>query len=521
MKKRLFLLQAVLLLLTAGSPAQNSATEEVLSTIEINWQLDSLIPCYHFNPADSTSICRERLNVYGYAPDSLPSYSTDIVAQRLTDIGSQIPMDYNEYVQAYINMYTLQRREQVERMLGLAQLYFPIFETELDRQGMPMELKYLPVVESALNPHAKSRVGATGLWQFMLATGKLYDLDVTSYIDERKDPYKATASALRYLKNMHKTYGDWLLVIAAYNCGPGNVNKAIARSGGKRTFWEIRPYLPQETRGYVPAFIAATYVFNYASEHNLFPRYVDFTFQQDTILVQREKISLRHLADVTGTDFYTLKDLNPELKLDIVPYSDKPYVLRVPMRTGQIYATYRDSIRQHLASINADTVRIDYDTNRVSMLTSRNFVPEKDAPNRAISGVSTSNGVLVYHKVRPGDVVGSIAAKYHVSTKQVQSWNNLRGYTIHVGQNLKLYVPEKYASVQGAAPKETATASKESGSANASTAANTGATKYHTVQSGDTLWDIANAYTLSVDQLMALNNLSSNKLEVGQKLRVK
>lgn len=530
MKKRMILLPALLLLLGTGTQAQVSPAEEVALTTEINWQLDSLLPCFRHQPSDSNDLKRERLNVYGYAPDSLPSYSTDIVAQRLKGLGSLMSMDYNEHVQAYINMYTLTRREQVERMLGLAELYFPIFDAELDRMGMPMELRYLPVVESALNPHARSRVGATGLWQFMLPTGKMYGLDVSSYIDERKDPYKATAAACRYLNNMYKTYGDWLLVIAAYNCGPGNVNKALARNGGKGNFWDIRPYLPQETRGYVPAFIAATYVFNFHAEHNIFPRYVDFTFQQDTLLVVREKISLWEFAQATGTDFYTLKDLNPELKLDIVPYSDEPYVLRVPMRTGQVYAAYRDSIQAAMARINADTVRYVYDTNRVSKLTSRAFEQENNsgvAESRP-SGTSTAQGVLVYHKVRSGDVVGKLATKYHVSAKQIQSWNGLRGYTIKAGQKLKIYVPERYANVEKtAAPEKTATASVAAPAPAAKTteavtasASNQGSAKYHTVQSGDTLWDIANSYTVSVEKLMALNNLSNNRLEVGQKLRV-
>ena len=516
--KKAILLPALFLVLGSFTQAQVVSTDNVYNLHEINWQLDSLMPCYHFRPVDSADLSRAKLNIHGYAPDSLPAYSTDIVAQRLKDIGSLIDLEYNEHVQAYINMYTITRRDQVERMLGLAELYFPIFEEELDRQDMPMEIKYLAVVESALNPHARSKVGATGLWQFMLPTGKMYGLDVTSHIDERRDPFKATEASFRYLKTMHKTYKDWLLVIAAYNCGPGNVNKAIARSGGKRTFWEIRPFLPQETRGYVPAFIAATYIFNYAAEHNLFPRHVDFTFQQDTLLIARQELSLHHLAAVTGTDFYLLKDLNPELKLDIVPYSAEPYILRVPMRTGQFYAAYRDSINLRLAMVDPDTVRIAYDTNAISKLTSRAFEQEdKKAPIIA-SGTSTQNGVLVYHKVRSGDVVGSLAAKYHVSTKQIQSWNGLHGYNIKVGQQLKVYVPERYANVTPTKAEPTAVATKEVSAV--VTNQNASAPKFHVVQNGDTLWDIANSYALSVDRLKELNSLTTNRLEVGQKLRV-
>jgi membrane-bound lytic murein transglycosylase D len=512
--KKLFLLPALILLISAVLQAQG-VDSDIYSSYEINWQLDSLIPCYHFKPSDSNLVSRKHLNKFGYAADSMPAYSTDVVAQRLKDIGSKIPMDYNDAVQAYINMYTIRRREQVERMLGLAELYFPIFEEELDRQGMPMELKYLSVVESALNPHARSRVGATGLWQFMLPTGKMYGLDVTTHIDERKDPFKATEAAFRYLRNMYITYQDWLLVIAAYNCGPGNVNKAIARSGGKRNFWEISPYLPQETRGYVPAFIAATYVFTYAGHHNLFPRHVDFTFQQDTLLIHRQELNLHHFAAVTGTDFYTLKDLNPELKLDMVPYSGDPYVLRVPMRTGQIYAAYRDSIQAQLATIAADSMRFAYDTNHVSKLTGQPFVQEDSKPTYPSSGTTTQNGVLVYYKVKSGDAVGKIAAKYHVSPSQIQSWNRLKGYRIQAGQQLKIYVPERYASAYKKEPAKSVATTSETPKNNDSDS------KYHVVQSGDTLWDIASSYAVSVEQLKELNSLTSTKLEVGQRIRVR
>ncbi|HHG85653.1 MAG TPA: LysM peptidoglycan-binding domain-containing protein [Bacteroidetes bacterium] len=481
------------------------------SLAEINWQLDSLLPCYHFKARDTSFAAREQLNIYAFSPDSVPAYSPEIVAQRLKDLGSPISMDYNSYVQAYINLYAVRRREQVERMLGLKEVYFPIFEEELDRQGVPIELKYLPVVESALNPHAVSRVGATGLWQFMHATGRMYKLQVTSYVDHRRDPYRSTEAAVRYLKNMYKTYGDWLLVIAAYNCGPGNVNKAIARSGGKRTFWEIRDKLPRETRGYVPAFIAATYVFNYAAEYNLYPKHVDFSFQQDTVQILRSKVSLKHLADMTNTDFYTLKDLNPELKLDIVPYSGKPYVLRVPMRTGQHMAVFRDSIHLAIAKLDADAAKATYSANRVSPLTNRPYEKPSARPTYAKGGKGAAGSSLVYHKVRSGEVVGTIAARYHVRARDIQSWNRLRGYRIKVGQRLKIYAPKRYASSNSHKKKSTTSSP---------TARIAG--KYHVVRPGDTLWDIANAYDgLTVNKIKSLNGLRNNALQVGQQLKIK
>lgn len=514
----------VLFLILAFAPihwifAQNSNVD-LSSAYEINWQLDSLIPCYHFKTVEYAKYSRDKMNIYNYPLDSLPAVSSDTIVQRLKDIGSPLPLDYNEDVQAYINMYILQRREQVARMLGLGHIYFPIFEEELDREGLPMELKYLPVVESALNPHARSRVGATGLWQFMLPTGKMYGLDVTSFVDERRDPYKATNAAIRYLKNMYKTYGDWLLVVAAYNCGPGNVNKAIARSGGKRTFWEIKENLPRETRGYVPALIAATYVFNYATEHNIFPKMVDFSFAQDTIHITRQLLSLKYLADATGTDMFTLKDLNPELKLDFVPYSASPYALRVPMATAQIFAAHRDSIMGVIAQLHPDSAKVVYSDAKVSPLTNR---PYEQVASESYTYASNDKN-LIYHKVRSGEVVGKIATRYHVRASDIAKWNNLRNYAIRPGQKLKIYTKGQPATVtKTSAPTVAATQEdpKEKLSNTASDVAQNANARYHVVKNGDTLWDIANSYQgLTVEKLKSLNDLENNRLKVGMKLRV-
>lgn len=535
--KKLFMLFMLATAPVIGLFAQHVATVPVTSTNEILWQLDSLIPAYHHEPVNVAKYSRDSLNLRNFAVDSLPAYSSDIVAQRLREIGSPLALDYNEDVQAFINLYTLQRRGQVERMLGLAHVYLPIFEEELDRAGMPMELKYLPVVESALNPHARSRVGATGLWQFMLATGKLYGLEVTSYVDERRDPYKSTAAAVRYLGNMYKTYGDWLLVVAAYNCGPGNVNKAIARSGGKRNFWEIQEFLPRETRSYVPALIAATYVFSYPEEHNLFPRMIDFSFAQDTIHLTRQMMSLKHFADITHTDFYLLKDLNPELKTDFIPYSPEPYVLRVPMKTGQMFATFRDSIMQLATKLNLDSAKVVYTDAKLSPLTNKPYEAElSEHPTYATNGSNATTGTdgkkIVYHKVRRGEVVGSIAAKYHVSAKDLAKWNGLRNYGIQAGQNLKIYVkgtpssgttPVKVIAEPEpviAAKVEPAKADPAPEPKNIESQTDVAA-RYHVVKYGDTLWQIANAYNgLTVEKLKTLNSLNGNSLAIGQKLRV-
>lgn len=394
-----------------------------------------------------------------------------------------------------------------------------------------------------MNPHARSRVGATGLWQFMLGTGKLYDLQVTSYVDERRDPFKSTEAAVRYLKNMYATYHDWLLVVAAYNCGPGNVNKAIAKSGGKRSFWEIQEFLPRETRSYVPALIAATYVFNYATEHNLFPKMVDFTFAQDTVHITRQLISLKQLAEMTNTDFWILKDLNPELKSDIVPYTADPYVLRVPMKTGQLFATFRDSIMAMASRMVIDSVKVVYSDQRISPLTNKPYENENPGNTTyASKNVVTEGKRVVYHKVRRGEAVSSIAAKYHVSTRDLAKWNGLRNYAIRAGQSLKIYV--KSSSAPTASVKETVPSAAVANSGSdtgeqASSTEETGSpankeesitakksmadvgTRYHVVKQGDTLWQIASTYDgLTVEKLKSLNALNSNSIMIGQKLRI-
>ncbi len=507
--KNLIAVLAVVLFAMASVKAQDNDSAQVYTLEAINWQLDGLIPCYKHQSFPEDKYNRDLLNVYGFAKDSVPVYNPEILGERLKEMGTIIPMEYNSYVHAFINLYTQKRRGQVERMLGLSEIYFPIFEAELDRQGMPIELKHLPIVESALNPHARSRVGATGLWQFMLATGKIYGLDVTSYIDERKDPFKATEAAVRYLKNMYKTYGDWLLVIAAYNCGPGNVNKAIARSGGKRTFWEIRENLPKETRGYVPAFIAATYVFNYSAEHNLFPRKVDFTFDQDTLQVTRNKFNLKHLAQVTETDFYLLKDLNPELQRDIVPYSHKPYTLRIPMATGQKIAANRDTVFTRIAQLDPDMVNQVYADGKISPLTNKAYVSSDR------KGASNSNSTidknLIYHKVRSGETVSQIAGRYHVSWKSIQRWNGLRGYNIKPGQRLKIYSSSKPNISSNSTTVASTTKSK---------VVNNGSPRYYTVRSGDTLWGIAQSQGTTVTSIKSMNGMNGSRLEIGQKLRV-
>ncbi len=261
----------------------------------------------------SPQVSQGDLNIYGFDLEDIPIYADSVYAYRLSLLESEIPLDYNEYVRPYIDLYTIRRRKLSSKILAWSNYYFPQFEQALDREKMPMELKYLAVIESALNPAATSPVGAAGMWQFMAPTGRMYGLKTTASYDERRDVQKSTDAAIKYLRNSYRIYGDWLLVIASYNCGPGNVNKAIRKAGGVKNFWAIQQYLPKETRGYVPAFIAATYMMNYASEHNLYPsEEVEVYGLTDTIQVNNS-ISLPQVAALSGISIETLKQLNPFL----------------------------------------------------------------------------------------------------------------------------------------------------------------------------------------------------------------
>ena len=472
--------------------------------------LDSFLVDYNYDFPDLQTNDRRR----GKPPRPQPKpqgnvyASPGVIAQRLQEIPAVIPMDYNTYVQRYIDVYTKEKREQVRRMLGLQETYFPIFEAELDKARMPMELKYLPIVESALNPHARSRVGATGLWQFMYYTARDYRLEINSYVDERKDPFASTKAAARYLQLAYNEFGDWLLAIAAYNCGEGNVRKAIRRSGGKKTFWEIRRYLPRETRGYVPAFIAATYVFHYHADHNLYPVDVDFSYYQDTLHLRKIDITLEEIARMARTDVEELINLNPHLKLGRIPYSSEPFVLRVTPEISDYFASNEASIRTRYGKKRNSTpvYTANYQVNRPS-----------PAPRKAYP--KPPGTVTVYYTVRTGDVVGTIAEKYEVSQRDIGRWNNLYRYRIKVGQKLKIYTKKEVAERNARATTQLASASTPK-----ITIQGPQKGEFYRVKRGDTLWEIARRYTSgNVDQLLALNSglSASTSLRIGQSIRVR
>jgi membrane-bound lytic murein transglycosylase D len=336
-----------------------------------------------------------------------------IIKVQMQALNDRTPMDFifTKDVGNFINLYAQRKRSLTEKAMGLGDLYFPIFEEMLDRYEIPLELKYLPIVESGMNPNARSRVGATGLWQFMYLTGKSYGLYVDSYIDERRDPYLETEAACRYLKFLYTIYDDWSLALAAYNAGPGNVNKAIRRSGGKRTYWEVRPYLPRETRSYVPAFIAVNYVMAYPEDYDLVkkPVKIEYTYT-DTIHVN-QRVVYEYLEAYTGVDKSMLSFLNPMYRRQLVPANaENTYAIVLPKERIPVFIINSDSIFTKSAVVN----------------------PELEAPTE-------KNQEVVYYKVRSGDVLGKIAQRYGVSVRDIQEWNNLRGTRINVGQRLTIY----------------------------------------------------------------------------------
>lgn len=347
-----------------------------------------------------------------------PFFSDSVYIDRLGRIPAVMEMPYNEIVRKFIDMYTGRLRNNVSFMLSACNFYMPIFEEALDAYGLPLELKYLPIIESALNPSARSRAGASGLWQFMLATGKMYGLESNSLVDERYDPIKATWAAARYLKDLYDIYQDWNLVIAAYNCGPGTINKAIRRAGGKNDYWEIYNFLPKETRGYVPAFIAANYVMTYYCKHNICPMETNIPNATDTIQVTKN-LHFEQLADICGANLEELKSLNPQYKKNIIPGESKPQTLRLPLNHISKFIDNQDTIYSH----RADEL----------------FKNRRTVPISAARLTTAGSGKLTYHKIRNGETLGAIARRYGVTVKQLQSWNGLRNTNIAAGKRLKIY----------------------------------------------------------------------------------
>ena len=345
-----------------------------------------------------------------------PIVSDSVYMDRLSRIPSIMELPYNEAVKKSIEAYTVRLRNKVAFMLGAANFYMPIFEEALDAYDLPLELKYLPIIESALNPTALSRRRASGLWQFILSTGKIYGLENNSLVDERRDPIKASWAAARYLKDLYNIYKDWSLVLAAYNCGPGNVNKAIRRANGATDYWTLYYYLPRETRGYVPAFIAANYVMNYYCEHGICPLESELPVHTDTIQISKD-LNLNQVAAVCNISIEQLRSLNPQYKKDIIPGSNKPYALRLPENQIGTFIELQDSVFAYKAD---------------QYIGKRKTVAIKDG-----NGTSNSKGAT-YHRIRNGDTLGGIALRYNTTVSKLRQLNGIKGNNIRAGKTLRV-----------------------------------------------------------------------------------
>lgn len=415
--------------------------------------------------------------------------SDEVYMERIRRMNSFITLPYNDIVRNYIILYSEKMPTRMSNILGLCKYYMPIFEETLNRYDMPEELKAMAIIESALNPLAVSRVGAKGMWQFMYSTAKMYGLHIDSFVDERMDPVKSADAAARYMQDAYEIFGDWNLAIASYNCGAGNVNKAIRRSGGSRAFWDIYPYLPRETRGYVPAFVGALYAMTYYKEHGIKPEAVQMPVHVDTFKIDKQ-VHLRQVADLTGAPIDELKNLNPQYRHEIIPGNDREYILRLPYTYTNTFIDYEDSIPRHKVDVYLNPVTIK---------------KIKDG----------GDGERILYKVKNGDYLGKIASRHRCTVAQIKRWNNLKNNNIRVGQRLVIYRGGKSGS-------SSSTSSTTSSSASASsTSDNSVATTVYVVKSGDVLGKIAERHGCTVAQIKAWNNLSSNNIRVGQKLKVK
>jgi membrane-bound lytic murein transglycosylase D len=384
------------------------------------------------------------------------------------------------------------------RIIGLCEYYMPIFQETFDRYGLPEELKAMAVIESAMNPLAVSRVGAKGMWQFMYQTAKLYGLHIDSFVDERLDPVKSADAAARYLKDAYSIFGDWNLAIASYNCGAGNVNKAIKRSGSRK-FWDLWPFLPRETRGYGPAFVGALYTLNYYKEHGIKPEKMQMPPHVDTFHINK-MLHLKQVSELTGAPLDILKALNPQYKHEIIPGNEREYILRIPYNYTNSFIACEDSLYRHKADVyfNPTTIK-----------------KIKDG----------GDGERIVYKVKNGDYLGRIASKYRVSVAQIKRWNNLKSNNIRVGQRLVIYrggkAPASVSSSSSAAKPSTAKSSTAQQSTSKPVVSSSGNYVIYTVKSGDSFYSIAKNYPgVSAQNIMDYNGIEGSKIRPGMKIKI-
>lgn len=502
-------------LLLAFLPILASAENDTIiirdddSTERIENDLDSLLNNWFIQMSVDRAEMAATDSTIGEFPDS-------VYKDRIARINSMITLPYNSIIRNHIHVYTEKKLDRFRIILGLQDYYFPMIEDIFDSYGLPVELKYMAVIESALNPNAVSRVGATGLWQFMYSTGRMYGLTINSIIDERRDPVRATHAAAKYLKDLYDIYKDWILVIAAYNCGPGNVNKAIRRSGNRKDYWEIYYRLPRETRGYIPQYVAAAYAMNYYHDHNIAPIQIDLPTAIDTIMVSRD-VHLQQIAAVLDMPIEELSGLNPQYRTGLIPGNSKPCSITLPVDRLGDFIDLADTITNYMKDQYLTRV------NLTSLPTHSTYVPPD------VKGKTK----LIY-VVKDGDNLGFISEWYDVGLSDLRYWNNIYRNTIRVGQKLAIYVDparvtryEKVNSMSFAEKQQLEGKSTVAVAPVSSGLAVTGPTdqgyEFYTVRYGDTVWDIAKMYDgITATDIMKLNNISdASKIQVGQKLRIR
>jgi len=466
-------------------------TVNIEDTVKLTLEQDSTLI---FDPdsivVSSAAMDTIEINQTDYQENDLTSDS--VYMQRLSQLPNIIDLPYNETVRRCIELYIDRRREMVKNVLGLESFYFPMIEETLNKYGLPPELKYLTVVESALNPVALSRAGALGLWQFIFSTGRLYGLEMNNLFDDRRDPVKSTDAACRYLKNLYEIFGDWNLAIAAYNCGEGNVNKAIRRAGGQTDYWSIYPYLPKETRTYVPLFIAANYIMNYYGEHQLSPAENSLPLYTDTVTVN-QLMHFDQIADILHIDKETLRALNPQYKRDIIPGNYQPQTITLPAEEVSAFTEKENEIASYRAN--------ELFANGISL---RQEINSRER---------------IVHRVARGETVLSIANRYGVSAKSIRRWNGLRSNRVPAGKRLILHVyGERY---RYSSTKTRASAKRSSSESLAKNTRSQAPTAHYKVQPGDSFYTIAQRFPgYSHTDLMKLNNMTHPALKVGQYILV-
>lgn len=419
----------------------------------------------------------------------------NVLKERLAKMNSFITLPYNENVRNYMILYSEKMPTKMSQILGLCQYYMPIFEETFSKYNLPEELKYMAIIESALNPVAVSRAGAKGMWQFMYRTAISYGLEINSFVDERLDPFKSADAAARYLIDSYNIFGDWNLAISSYNCGAGNINKAIRRNGGSRDFWSVYNYLPKETRGYVPAFVGAMYAIRYSKEYGLNPAPIQMPAQLDTFEI-RKNLHFKQISELVGISVDELRNLNPQYINDIIPGDSKTYVLRIPYNYTNDFIANEDSLYTYKAA--------EY------------LNPQTLASTAKTTSSSSGSGPIIY-KVKKGDSLGKIAARYKVTVSQLKNWNHLRSSTISIGQKIRVY---KGGAPVSSASKATSDAAKAASSVARTSSNDSMDYTVYTVKAGDTLSGIAKAYPgMTAEKIMKFNGIGSN-IKPGMKIRI-